>query len=141
MSAGPRRRYWNPAGIVFATLFLAVGALFCAAAALALGWIEPPGDLDGAAVTPFGPLGASLVAVVFLYLGMRCNLWVDVEDRAVVVRGVLVSRRLPRDPRLAVDHEFGTRPTGLRFSSGERSVVVYPRPKDADDLMRLVRGG
>lgn len=141
MSGAARRRFWNPAGIVFASLFLTVGALFCLAAALAFGWIEGPGGMDGADATPFGPFGASVVAAVFLYLGLRCNLWVDLEPRAVVVRGVLGSRTFARDRKLSASNEHRTRPTGLRLTSGDRSVVVYPRPRNADELLRILGGG
>ena len=135
------RRFWNPAGIVFASLFLSVGALFCLAAALALGWIDGPDGMDGATATPFGPFGASAVALVFLYLGLRCNLWVEVDPRAVVVRGVLWSRTFTRDRTLSASNEHRTRPTGLRLTSGERSVVVYPRPRNADELLRILERG
>ena len=136
--AARRRRFWNPAGIVFASLFLTVGSLFGLAAALALGWIDGPGGMDGAAATPFGPFGASAVALVFLYLGLRCNLWVDLTPRAVIVRGVLGSRRFVRDRELSASNDLRTRPTGLRLTSGDRSVVVYPRPRNADDLLRTL---
>ena len=141
MSDIPRRRFWNFAGILFATVFLSVGALFSAVAALALGWIEAPIAVEGPVATPFGPLGASLVAIVFLYIGLRCNLWVELDERAVVIRGLLLSRRLARGPGLTAENEFRTRPTGLRLSSGERSVVVYPRPWNADDLLRALQDG
>lgn len=138
MSRTGAKRYWNPVGMVFAVVFLGGGALFAGVAAVAAGWIRPPaGAPDDIG---FGPLGAGILALVFLYLGSRCNLWVTVVPGEIRVRGVFRGVRLRRVRGLSATHEFRTRPTGLRLVSGERSVLVYPRPRGSEDLVRSLGG-
>jgi len=140
---GDRRVFWNPAGIAFAVLFLALAALFGVVAATAAGWLGPAVDDAGAARPSFGfgPLGAGVLCAAFLVLAARCNLWVVVLRDAVRVRGAFVSRRLSRDGSLRAEHDFRTRPTALRLTSGRASVVVYPRPRGSETLIEVLRSG
>ena len=138
MSVDAETRFWNPVGILFAVVFLTVGVTFALVAAVAAGWIHPPEGAPGD--IGFGPLGAGIVSAGFLYLASRCNLWVRVTRNAIVVRGLIRRVRLQRGRGLTATHEFRTRPTGLRLTAGDRSVLVYPRPRGSEALIRSLGG-
>ena len=128
MSRTAAKRYWNPVGMVFAAVFLSGGTLFAGVAAVSAGWIQPPAGAP--TDIGFGPIPSASCVLA--------SLWVTVTSDDIRVRGVFRGKRLRRVRGLTATHEFRTRPTGLRLTVGDRSVLVYPRPRGADDLIRTL---